>query len=180
MIGRYPDDPWSDADIEGKIRMRTPPDASPSPDYPSPDPSVPPDSMAMAVIARPPDWPTREEMALWAQIELPPHNGPANASFICGVTSLLVLGALVVMALVFRSNSLHHERLLLASVVLGEEGLIPSVLAIYFGHLCDDERYEPLLTDAGRTRAKLGVIFGYFAIVAIAAAAIALLIASGR
>lgn len=172
--------------------MWTPPDVSPSPATSSPsaetDDSAYPsaktdgsaDSMALAVVVRPPDWPTREEIAIWAEMQAPTRNGPANASFICGLASLLVLCALVVMTIVFRSNSAHNERLLLASVVLGEEGLIPSILAIYFGHLSHDERYEPLMTQAGRLRSKLGVIFGYLAIVSIAMAAIALLLVSGR
>lgn len=160
--------------------MWTPPDEPPSPASSPAEPAAPADSMAMAVVARPPDWPTRDEIAIWAQLQEPAHNGPANASFICGVTSLLVLCALVVMTVVFRSDTAHHGRLLLALVVLGEEGLIPSVLAIYFGHLSHDERYEPLMTGAGRVRSKLGVIFGYFAAISVGMAAIALLLASSR
>lgn len=160
--------------------MWIPPDESPSPASPSTEPGAASDGMTMAVTVRPPDWPTREELIIWAQMPEPPRNGPANASCICGATSLLMVCALVVMALIFSSDTAHHERLLLASVVLGEEALIPSVLAIYFGRLSHDERYEPLLTEAGWMRAKLGVIFGYVAIVMIAAGAVALLLASAR
>lgn len=160
--------------------MWIPPDESPSPASPSAEPGATSDDMSMAVTVRPSDWPTPEELIIWAQMPEPPRNGPANASIICGVTSLLLLCALVVMAVIFTLDTAHNERLLLASVVVAEEGLIPSVLAIYFGHLSHDERYEPLLTEAGWVRAKFGVIFGYVAIVSIAAGAIALLLASSH
>lgn len=129
---------------------------------------------------RPADWPSQEEMAVWAQMPSAPQDGPANASLLCGGVSLAAIALLAVLALVFRTDAAHHERLLLAGVVLGEEALVPSVLAIYFARVAQSERFDQLLSDVGRMRSIAGLLIGYISLVAIASAAIALLLASGR
>ncbi|HEV2404739.1 MAG TPA: hypothetical protein VGR88_04775 [Ktedonobacterales bacterium] len=162
--------------------MWTPPDA-PSP-QPSPQPSPPnvpiPPVEAALDVWRPPDWPTPAEAVVWARIQPPPHNGPANASLICGVVSLFTLVALAILTALFKTHAATGGAYLSAAIVVAEEGLVPAALAIYFGRLAHDDRYEPLMTDAGWSRSRLGQIFGVLSILAILIAGIATLVVAGQ
>jgi hypothetical protein len=158
--------------------MWTPPDAQ----FPQPSPPnvpVPPVETALEV-RRPADWPTPAEAAVWAQIQPPPHNGPANASLICGIASLCAVVALATLTVLFRTHANAGGAYLSAGVVVGEESLVPAALAIYFGRLAHDNRYESLMTEVGWSRSRLGQIFGALSILAILVFGVVALIASGK
>ena len=162
--------------------MWTPP-VAPSP-QPSPQPSprvipVPPVEVALDVW-RSPDWPTPAEAAVWAQIQPPPHNGPANASLICGMVSLFTLVVLATLTALFKTHGGSGGAYLSAGIVVGEEGLVPAALAIYFGRLAHDDRFEQLMTDAGHSRSRLGQFFGALSILAILAFGVAVLVTSSQ
>ncbi|MGH2487260.1 MAG: hypothetical protein ACRDHE_14730 [Ktedonobacterales bacterium] len=158
--------------------MWTPQDAQYPPPLP-PNAPIPPVEVALEAW-RPPDWPTPAEAAVWAQMQPPPHNGPANASLICGVVSLFTLVALATLTVLFKTHTDTGGAYLSAGVVVGEEGLVPAALAIYFGRLAHDNRFEPLMTEAGHSRSRLGQLFGALSIIAILAFGVAILIASGH
>ena len=155
--------------------MWSPPDAPSSPER---SPTVHKATNETTVNARAPGWSTPVEVPVWAPMQPAPHNGPANASLFCGILSVLMLGALVTLAILFKKYPSQDERYLLAGIVVAEESIVPSTLAIYFGRVAYSERFEPMLTNWGRIRSRLGILLGCVTFTIVFVSGIALIVVS--